>query len=25
MLYQQAKISSGKVRAWTGITVLEFH
>ncbi|MEH2432079.1 MAG: UPF0175 family protein [Nostoc sp.] len=25
LLYQQAKISSGKVRAWTGIIVLEFH
>ena len=24
MLYQQGKISSGKVRAWTGLTVLEF-
>ncbi|MEM9215264.1 MAG: UPF0175 family protein [Cyanobacteria bacterium P01_F01_bin.150] len=24
MLYQQEKISSGKVRAWTGLTVLEF-
>jgi predicted HTH domain antitoxin len=24
LLYQQGKISSGKVRAWTGITVLEF-
>jgi len=24
MLYQQQKISSGKVRAWTGLTVLEF-
>ncbi|NEQ30208.1 MAG: UPF0175 family protein [Leptolyngbya sp. SIO4C5] len=24
MLYGQEKISSGKVRAWTGLTVLEF-
>jgi predicted HTH domain antitoxin len=24
MLYQQEKISSGKVRAWTGLTVIEF-
>ncbi|NJL50017.1 MAG: UPF0175 family protein [Leptolyngbyaceae cyanobacterium SM2_5_2] len=24
MLYQQQKISSGKVRAWTGLTVIEF-
>ena len=24
MLYKQEKISSGKVRAWTGLTVLEF-
>lgn len=24
MLYKQGKISSGKVRAWTGLTVLEF-
>ncbi|MES1024415.1 UPF0175 family protein [Gloeocapsa sp. BRSZ] len=24
MLYKQEKISSGKVRAWTGITVIEF-
>ncbi|WP_445632657.1 putative small protein [Nostoc sp. DSM 114161] len=24
LLYQQGKISSGKVRAWTGITVVEF-
>ncbi|MEM9008126.1 MAG: UPF0175 family protein [Cyanobacteria bacterium P01_F01_bin.86] len=24
MLYAQQKISSGKVRAWTGLTVLEF-
>ena len=24
LLYQQGKISSGKVRVWTGITVLEF-
>lgn len=24
LLYEQGKISSGKVRAWTGITVLEF-
>lgn len=24
MLYQHEKISSGKVRAWTGLTVLEF-
>lgn len=24
MLYQQGKISSGKVRAWTGLTVIEF-
>ncbi|WGV25306.1 UPF0175 family protein [Halotia branconii] len=24
LLYQQGKISSGKVRAWTGITVLDF-
>lgn len=24
LLYQQGKISSGKVRAWTGITVFEF-
>ncbi|VXD16225.1 conserved hypothetical protein [Planktothrix serta PCC 8927] len=24
LLYQQGKISSGKVRAWTGITVIEF-
>jgi predicted HTH domain antitoxin len=24
MLYKQQKISSGKVRAWTGLTVLEF-
>ncbi|MHC5615448.1 MAG: UPF0175 family protein [Nostoc sp.] len=24
LLYQQGKISSGKVRAWTGTTVLQF-
>ncbi|MCY7275764.1 MAG: UPF0175 family protein [Phormidesmis sp. CAN_BIN44] len=24
MLYKQQKISSGKVRAWTGLTVIEF-
>ncbi|NJL11029.1 MAG: UPF0175 family protein [Calothrix sp. SM1_7_51] len=24
LLYQRGKISSGKVREWTGITVLEF-
>ena len=24
MLYQQEKISSGKARAWTGLTVIEF-
>lgn len=24
MLYKQEKISSGRVRAWTGLTVLEF-
>ncbi|ASC71438.1 hypothetical protein XM38_023900 [Halomicronema hongdechloris C2206] len=24
MLYKQQKISSGKVRAWTGLTVLQF-
>jgi predicted HTH domain antitoxin len=24
MLYGQQKISSGKVRAWTGLTVIEF-
>jgi predicted HTH domain antitoxin len=24
MLYQQEKISSGKVRAWIGLTVIEF-
>ncbi|MBE9238279.1 UPF0175 family protein [Anabaena aphanizomenioides LEGE 00250] len=24
MLYQQRKISGGKVRAWTGLTVIEF-
>jgi predicted HTH domain antitoxin len=24
MLYKQRKISSGKVRAWTGLTVIEF-
>lgn len=24
MLYQQEKINSGKVRVWTGLTVLEF-
>ncbi|BAZ82332.1 MAG: UPF0175 family protein [Sphaerospermopsis kisseleviana] len=24
MLYQQGKISGGKVRAWTGLTVIEF-
>ncbi len=24
LLYQQQKISSGKVRAWTGLTVIEF-
>ncbi|MDJ0673969.1 MAG: UPF0175 family protein [Calothrix sp. MO_167.B42] len=24
MLYKQQKISSGKVRGWTGLTVLEF-
>ncbi|MCY7277786.1 MAG: UPF0175 family protein [Phormidesmis sp. CAN_BIN44] len=24
MLYSQQKISSGKVRAWTGLTVIEF-
>lgn len=24
MLYQQQKISSGKVRSWTGLTVIEF-
>ncbi len=24
LLYQQDKISSGKVRAWTGLTVIEF-
>ncbi|MDY6782841.1 MAG: UPF0175 family protein [Cyanobacteriota bacterium] len=24
MLYQQDKISSGKVRAWTGLSVIEF-
>ncbi|NET83610.1 MAG: UPF0175 family protein [Moorea sp. SIO1F2] len=24
MLYKQDKISSGKVRAWTGLTVIEF-
>lgn len=24
MLYKQNKISSGKVRAWTGLTVIEF-
>ncbi len=24
MLYQQGKIGSGKVRAWTGLTVIEF-
>jgi predicted HTH domain antitoxin len=24
MLYDQGKISSGKVRAWTGLTVIEF-
>jgi predicted HTH domain antitoxin len=24
MLYKQEKISSGKVRAWTGLTVIEF-
>ena len=24
MLYEQQKISSGKARAWTGLTVIEF-
>ncbi len=24
MLYKREKISSGKVRAWTGLTVIEF-
>jgi predicted HTH domain antitoxin len=24
MLYQQGKMSSGKVRGWTGLTVIEF-
>jgi predicted HTH domain antitoxin len=24
MLYKQEKISSGKVRSWTGLTVIEF-
>ncbi|MUL37306.1 UPF0175 family protein [Gloeocapsopsis dulcis] len=24
MLYKQERISSGKVRAWTGLTVIEF-
>jgi predicted HTH domain antitoxin len=24
MLYKQQKISSGKLRAWTGLTVIEF-
>ena len=24
MLYEQQQISSGKVRAWTGLTVIEF-
>jgi predicted HTH domain antitoxin len=24
LLYQQGKISSGKVRDWTGMTVIEF-
>jgi predicted HTH domain antitoxin len=24
MLYEQDKVSSGKVRAWTGLTVIEF-
>jgi predicted HTH domain antitoxin len=24
LLYKQQKISSGKVRAWTGLTVIEF-
>ncbi len=24
LLYHQGKISSGKVRAWTGLTVIEF-
>jgi len=24
MLYKQEKISSGKARAWTGLTVIEF-
>ncbi|MDJ1179055.1 UPF0175 family protein [Roseofilum sp. BLCC_M91] len=24
LLYDQGKISSGKVRAWTGLTVIEF-
>ena len=24
MLYKQQKISSGKVRSWTGLTVIEF-
>ena len=24
LLYKQEKISSGKVRAWTGLTVIEF-
>ncbi len=24
MLYKQERISSGKVRAWTGLTVMEF-
>lgn len=24
MLYKQQKISSGKVRAWTGLTVIQF-
>jgi len=24
MLYKKGKISSGKVRAWTGLTVIEF-
>lgn len=24
MLYKQQRISSGKVRAWTGLTVIEF-
>ncbi|PZD72306.1 hypothetical protein C1752_03893 [Acaryochloris thomasi RCC1774] len=24
MLYKQQKVSSGKVRAWTGLTVIEF-